>query len=169
YLTPSRRVTRGSDRNLVRLGAAWRADGIRQIAGRQPRQKPGKLATGFRAKMTIAHIERLERVTERGDHLRMAVAEIVGPAIEMKILKLTPVHIPDAIALPPSDRQRHARAEPRLHPHGHEIGVVEFEYPALARRHLHPVEHFLQRHRLSSRIRCTCPVHWPAARTVSIC
>ncbi len=132
---PLGRMARRLDRDLDRLAAARREHRVLQIARRGAHQRRGELGAGAARKMMVADVERGERIGERGDHFRVAVAEVEHAAVEMEVEQLATVEIPDAVALAAADHQVHAQRLQHLHAVRTDVPRREIEDPLLLLGH----------------------------------
>jgi hypothetical protein len=82
----------------------------------------------------------------------MAMPQVVGATIQVDVVELVPVDVPDAVALASSDDEGDPRPQPRLDSVGHEVLVAESQNLALVFGHslepfgeCHEVSRWIQR------------------------
>jgi hypothetical protein len=64
--------------------------------------------------VVVADVEVLHAVDDCPHHLRVAVAEVVGAAVEMHVDQAPTVHVPEEVALATVDHQVDALVDPEL-------------------------------------------------------
>ena len=107
-------VARRLDRQLHRLGASCAVDGVLQAVGRARRQRFGQRGARERREVMIAHVETPGAGVQHFNELGIAVAEIVGAAVEVNVDEAGAIKVVKAIAFPAIDHQIDAGVLPEL-------------------------------------------------------
>ena len=116
-LAPLARVARGLDRDVDRLAAAGAVDHAAHVRRARLDERLGQRRARQRREMVVADVEPLHRLLERGDQLRVAVAEVVRAAVEVQVDQAAAGHVPEEVALAPVDHEIDAGVLP-------EVGLV---------------------------------------------
>ena len=97
--TALRRVTGALQGDVDRFAAARGVHRILQPLRRVLRQHLGELGAHQRRKMVVADVEVLHALLDRGDDLRVAMAEAISAAVEVEVDQTSAVHVVEVVGL----------------------------------------------------------------------
>ena len=98
-LAPLTGVAGGLDRDVGGLAAARAVHHPAHVRRARLHQRLGERGAGEGGEVMVADVEPLHRLLEGGDQLGVAVAEVVGAAVQMQVDQPPPCHVPEEVAL----------------------------------------------------------------------
>ena len=113
-LALARGVARRLDGQLHRLGPASAVDGVLQAVGGAGRERFGQSGPRERGEVVVAHVEAPGAGVQHFDQLGIAVAEVVGAAVQVDVDQTAAVEVVEAIAFTAIDHQIDAGVLPEL-------------------------------------------------------
>ena len=157
------RVPGGLERDVDRLAAAAAVDDLGQPLGSRLDQRLGQRRAGERREVVVADVEVRHRAGDRGRDLRVAVAEVVGAAVEVDVEQPLARHVVDEVVLAPVDDQRDAALDP-------EVGLAGVPVLARLRRGPRPwTRTRTRRSRASSGLRPAIGLHSTRPNRSTVC
>jgi len=75
------------------------------LAGAGLDQRLGQRRAGQRREVVVADVESLHRLLEGGDQLRVAMAQVVGAAVQVQVDQPAAGHVPEEVALAAVDHE----------------------------------------------------------------
>src|SRR6187200_3013989 len=104
-LAPLAGVPGGLDRDVDGLAATRAVDDPTYVGGAGLDQRLGQRRAGQRREVVVADVESLHRLLEGGDQLRVAMAQVVGAAVQVQVDQPAAGHVPEEVALAAVDHE----------------------------------------------------------------
>jgi hypothetical protein len=102
------------DGDVDGFGTAGPVDRVLQVARRAAGQFLGERGARQRREMVVAHVEAARGLVQHLDKFRVAMAEVVGAAVEMDVDQPAAVHVVEEIVFAPVDHQIDTHVLPGL-------------------------------------------------------
>ena len=131
-------VTRGLNGNVDGLATTAREHAVRHDPRRARRQLLGERGTIHAGEVMVADVDLVKGADERRDHLRIAVAEVEGTAVEMEVHQLMPGQVPHAIPLAAPHHELRAEGVPDLDAMWRNMRTRRVEHALLVGAHSQP-------------------------------
>jgi hypothetical protein len=108
------RVPRALQRDVDGLPAAAAVHDLAEARRGRGDQGLGQGGAGQAGEVVVADVEALHGRGDRGGHLGVSVAQVVGAAVEVDVDEPLALDVEDEVALPAVDDQRDAGVDPEL-------------------------------------------------------